>query len=275
MSSAQPGFERTNAKRCYENAGARGSTPYDDGLSVRWGPKESLMIELPIRDSGAKKSEQHVFLRISRVKERCRVLGPGLRFLIRTQGCHLACPGCVATDTHDFQGGELVEVSTLAAQILAIPDIEGLTLTGGEPTLQASTLVELIDQVQAERPSMTVLCYTGFTLDSLQRGSPQQRSLLHHIDCLIDGPFLETAQVNPPFRWRGSTNQNVHLLTPRVQHWAAQLNDRGTWLEFSVEGDAFSWDGIPPPGFRETFEATLQHHGVRFEHPAVGDNNGS
>ena len=36
--------------------------------------------------------------------------GPGLRAVIWTQGCSHNCPGCQNPTTHDFNGGELIDL---------------------------------------------------------------------------------------------------------------------------------------------------------------------
>ena len=45
-------------------------------------------------------------LRISGIVEESIVDGPGLRYVVFTQGCPHHCPGCHNPQTHDFDGGE-------------------------------------------------------------------------------------------------------------------------------------------------------------------------
>lgn len=76
--------------------------------------------------------ENDGFLRLARRSNRCTVLGPGVRAVFWVQGCPLRCPGCVAPETLPFAGGEVVPVSRLADEIIALNEIEGLTFSGGE-----------------------------------------------------------------------------------------------------------------------------------------------
>jgi anaerobic ribonucleoside-triphosphate reductase activating protein len=201
-------------------------------------------------------------LRLARTAERCEVLGPGARFVIWVQGCHLACPGCVSVDTHPFEGGEVVEVAPLARRIAA-EAMDGLTISGGEPMLQAAALVDLVTLLGRDRPELTVMCYSGYTLEHLrEHGTAAQRRLVDCVDCLIDGRFMEERQSNPPLRWRGSANQRVHLLSPRVQHWAQWVNERGVWLEVETGSEGVFWRGIQPPGFNEAFVEAARRRGV-------------
>lgn len=200
-------------------------------------------------------------LRLARRSNRCTVLGPGVRAVLWVQGCPLRCPGCVAPETLPFEGGEAVPVSNLADELLAQNEIEGLTFSGGEPMVQASALTELVDSVRARR-DLSIVCYTGFSLDHLRRnGTQAQQDLINRLDILIDGPYLRERHTN--LRWRGSDNQQVHFLSPRYRHLAPMAKEQGSWVEFELdEEDSLHWMGIPPLGFRAAFEQQLERVGV-------------
>jgi anaerobic ribonucleoside-triphosphate reductase activating protein len=166
----------------------------------------------------------------------------------------------VAPETLPFSGGSTWSVDALADELAELPEIDGVTLSGGEPTAQASALCRLIDRVRARR-DLSFLCYSGFTLEHLRaHGGSSVAGLLEKLDLLIDGPYLRERHTD--LRWRGSDNQRVHFLSSRHADLMERVNDRGNWLEVSVEGDALSWMGIPPPGFRALFEATLTTLGI-------------
>ena len=82
---------------------------------------------------------------------RTRALGPFTRFALWVQGCPFHCPGCMTPDARPFEGGETVAIDRLAAEVLAVDDIEGLTVSGGEPFTQAAGLAALVRQVRAYR----------------------------------------------------------------------------------------------------------------------------
>ena len=73
--------------------------------------------------------------------------GPGIRYVIFVSGCHLKCKYCQNRDTWDIQNGHLVEVDELVNTILKyenyIKPSGGVTISGGEPLLQAKALIEL------------------------------------------------------------------------------------------------------------------------------------
>lgn len=207
-------------------------------------------------------------VRLARRADRCTVLGPGVRAVLWVQGCPFRCPGCVAPDTLPFAGGEVVPVDWLAADLLALPEIDGVTFSGGEPLSQAPALVRLIDQVRAVR-DLSFLSYTGHTVEGLARhATAAQRELLRRLDVLIDGPYVRSRHTD--LIWRGSDNQRVLFLTPRHRDQAGRLADRGTWLEVEAGPDSLMWMGIPPVGFPEAFARGMARHGLPLVEPGDG-----
>lgn len=92
--------------------------------------------------------------------------GPGLRFVIFTQGCALRCLYCHNPDTRDPHGGQEVSVAEMLAEIEKyLPYLEasggGVTISGGEPTLQPE-FVASIFQGCKERGIPTALDTSGF-----------------------------------------------------------------------------------------------------------------
>lgn len=204
-------------------------------------------------------------LRIFRRQSPVRVLGPYQRAVIWVQGCDWGCRGCIVPESWSKTVGELVSLEDLQAWILAQPEIEGITFSGGEPMLQADALTELVDRVRRER-DLGVVCYTGFSRQRLEaQGTLAQRALLSRVDLLIDGLYRENQHGN--LLWRGSSNQGLHLLTERYRTVLATMLARGdvsAGLEFvsSTERELY-FTGVPEQvGFREAFEAKLQSKGI-------------
>ena len=82
-------------------------------------------------------------LRIAGVIDESIVDGPGIRFVIFTQGCPHHCPGCHNPQTHDFEAGREVDTEEILAMIRKNPLLDGLTLTGGETV--TVNLADLVD----------------------------------------------------------------------------------------------------------------------------------
>ena len=81
--------------------------------------------------------------------------GPGVRFVVFLQGCHLRCGCCHNPDTWDMGGGTAYTAEDVLARVLRCRSYfgkdGGVTLSGGEPLLQAEfvrTLFSLCKQEQ-------------------------------------------------------------------------------------------------------------------------------
>lgn len=148
-------------------------------------------------------------LRISGVIRESVVDGPGIRFVVFTQGCPHHCPGCHNPETHSFEGGKLVDIERIAGEILKNPLLKGVTLSGGEPFCQPGPLAELAHAVHAK--GLDVMVYSGYTFEELlKRGEaePDVLALLNETDVLVDGRFVE-AEKSLMLKFRGSKNQRI------------------------------------------------------------------
>lgn len=154
-------------------------------------------------------------IRLYAILPQTRALGPYIRFAVWVQGCPRRCAGCMTPSAQAEDGGTLVSINALSRQIIATPDIEGLTISGGEPFAQAEALARLLQKVKTTH-DLGVIAYTGYELDELQRMAVRQKTidtLLNQIDLLIDGPYIES--LNDGLSLRGSDNQGLYLLTQR------------------------------------------------------------
>ena len=143
-------------------------------------------------------------LKISHTESHTDLLGPGDRYCLWVHGCCFDCEGCLARNTR-FGAYRNVSVSALASDIKE-SGCDGITISGGEPFLQAEALAELVKEVQAGR-YIGVIIYSGFTLEELKERSDAP-ALLSVTDILIDGPFI-LEQLNLELKFRGSDNQRV------------------------------------------------------------------
>lgn len=140
--------------------------------------------------------------------------GPGRRFAIWTQGCHLRCKQCCNQSYLPLVPREVVPALHLLPAILEAREregIQGITLLGGEPLIQARGLAVLAQAVRAS--GMTVMMFTGYVLDSAAQALPDgAHDLLAACDVVVDGPFV-AARPERERNWVGSTNQRFHYFT--------------------------------------------------------------
>lgn len=154
-------------------------------------------------------------LRIAGVIKESVVDGPGLRYVIFTQGCPHHCPGCHNPETHDFNGGYEVTLDELYRSIISTKLITGVTFSGGEPFIQAGACAELARKLRENQErNFNLLSFTGYYLEKLQLMIPQRPEVgefLKELDAIVDGPF-EQQNFNVDLRFRGSNNQHFYYL---------------------------------------------------------------
>lgn len=80
--------------------------------------------------------------------------GPGIRFVLFLQGCHLKCKYCHNRDTWDIKGGNYASLDDIFNKIMRYKNYihpnGGVTVTGGEPLLQVNFLIELFTKLKKE-----------------------------------------------------------------------------------------------------------------------------
>ena len=99
--------------------------------------------------------------------------GPGVRFVIFLQGCHLQCKYCHNRDTWDINSGKYMSVEELVTQIekykTYITPNGGVTVTGGEPLLQPYFLVSLFKELSRDFATSSIVSLDILTYPSASR----------------------------------------------------------------------------------------------------------
>ena len=148
-------------------------------------------------------------MRIAGLTQDSIVDGPGLRFVVFTQGCRRRCEGCHNPETWDVHGGKETSCDDIIKEMLGNPLTDGLTISGGEPVLQAGECIQLATAAHEKR--LNVWMFTGYTFEelaTLSGSDPAISKLLGLVDVLVDGPYLSTERTLQ-LKWRGSKNQRV------------------------------------------------------------------
>ncbi len=208
----------------------------------------SLMHREPARVQYAMPFSADMPLRVASLVPSTEAEGPGTRFALWFQGCPLRCPGCCNPEYLPFDGGEARTVGDIVAVLDDSRDetgVEGITLLGGEPFAHAAAAAALATAAQERR--LTVMTFTGFTLDHLRADpDPNVAELLTNIDILVDGPYLRE-QPDTERRWIGSTNQRIHFLTDRYRADDPCWRRKNT-LEIRLRGLELTVNGFPATG---------------------------
>lgn len=133
--------------------------------------------------------------------------GPGLRFVLFLQGCPRSCPGCHNPQTQDKNGGYDISINEIMAEIRKDPLVTGITLSGGEPFLQAGSLVPLLKECRTL--GLDIITYSGWTFEQLiAANDPDWNALIAESDIIVDGPYIQE-QRSFQIKFRGSKNQRL------------------------------------------------------------------
>ena len=98
--------------------------------------------------------DKNKYGRIHSIESFGTVDGPGIRFVLFLQGCHLQCKYCHNRDTWDINGGKYKSLDDIFEKIMKYKNYiypnGGVTITGGEPLLQVKFLIELFKKLKKE-----------------------------------------------------------------------------------------------------------------------------
>jgi anaerobic ribonucleoside-triphosphate reductase activating protein len=130
--------------------------------------------------------------------------------------------------------------------LLKEPDIDGITISGGEPMAQAFGLAKMV-QLLRERKELHILCFSGYRYEQLLK-QPEETgipALLTLIDVLVDGPFIQN--LNNGTTFAGSSNQRILSLSQRPipgdQVWPIRK------MELHIRNGMILTVGVPPTGW--------------------------
>lgn len=166
--------------------------------------------------------------------------GPGNRYALFLAGCSIRCPGCCNPHLFVARERQQVPVQNLAREILNTPNIEGVSVLGGEPLDQAVALLSLLQELS---PHLSIMLYSGFYLSDIRKmelGS----EILSHCDLLVDGPYIKEKHSHKR-RFIGSENQTLHFLSERYQPKDPRFLAQNM-TEFRLSKDSFRILGFPP-----------------------------
>lgn len=215
--------------------------------------------------------------------------GPGIRFVLFMQGCALQCQFCHNPDTWDTAGGRQVTVDEILREMEPyLPYYKasggGITVTGGEPTLQAPFVAQLFKACKERYGLHTALDSSGFC------DPTHAAELIDHTDLvLLDLKQMNkvkherlTSQPNDRIlafaQWLSGRNQPMwirHVLIPGITDHTDDLRALGTFIgglkrveklellpyhrmgvyKWQQLGRDYPLEGVPTPSDREVERA--------------------
>ncbi|MGN0915863.1 MAG: anaerobic ribonucleoside-triphosphate reductase activating protein [Succinivibrio sp.] len=144
-------------------------------------------------------------LRIAGAINESIVDGPGIRYVVFTQGCLLNCKGCHNPQARPLDGGIEVKLRVLYDEIKENSLVDGVTFSGGEPFLHPEPLYIFANILKSE--GYNLWSYSGYTFEKIIQDKSKLR-FLSLLDVLVDGPFIEDKK-SLELDFRGSSNQRI------------------------------------------------------------------
>lgn len=134
--------------------------------------------------------------------------GTGCRVILWLQGCSHHCKGCQNPETWCFNSGKEFDVKTKnkLIELLKLPYIKGLTLSGGDPLDNYQDVYKLLIDINKECKDKDIWLYTGYTMDEIKNSD--KHIVLDYIDYLVDGTYQEKLR-DVTLAFRGSSNQTI------------------------------------------------------------------
>ena len=120
--------------------------------------------------------------------------GPGIRYIVFMQGCHLKCKYCQNRDTWDVSSPDSIECTTdeVLNKILKYKNYikasdGGVTISGGEPLIQSDFIIELFTKLHEHGISTCIDTSGMFPLtDKIKKVIDVTDIFLLDIKCIND-----------------------------------------------------------------------------------------
>ena len=228
--------------------------------------------------------------------------GPGVRFIVFMQGCHMRCRYCHNPDTWKMDGGDEVTADEILKRALRFKPYwgkdGGITISGGEPLLQIDFVIELFKK-DKELGINTCIDTAGNPFTKEEPFFSKFEELMKYTDLLL----LDLKEINPARHkdLTGFDNSNIiemakylseinkpvwirHVLVPEHSDFDEDLDALGDFIDTLSNVDRveilpyhtlgkFKWEnlGIPyslesiSPPSAERIENAKQriHAGIR------------
>lgn len=228
--------------------------------------------------------------------------GPGVRFIVFMQGCHMRCRYCHNPDTWKMGGGDEVTADEILKRALRFKPYwgkdGGITISGGEPLLQIDFVIELFKKAK-ELGINTCIDTAGNPFTKEDPFFSKFEELMKYTDLLL----LDLKEINPARHkdLTGFDNSNIiemakylseinkpvwirHVLVPEHSDFDEDLDALGDFIDTLSNVDRveilpyhtlgkFKWEnlGIPytlesiSPPSAERIENAKQriHAGIR------------
>jgi pyruvate formate lyase activating enzyme len=162
--------------------------------------------------------------------------GPGIRYVLFFQGCHLRCLFCQNRDTWERRPGRVATVEELLGEFRRYKPYMtssggGITASGGDPILQPDFVASLFEASHAEG------IHTALDTSGLTRITPEVTTLLAHTDLVL----LDVKHVDPQAHRELTGRSNERIIA--FAHHLAEI-EKPVWIRHVIV-----------PGYTDTHES--------------------
>lgn len=139
-------------------------------------------------------------------------------------------------------------------RVIGEHDLDGVTISGGEPFQQAEQVADVLSSVTSARPDLDVVVFTGYEAAVARRRSVRLARLT---DILVAGRYDRTQPSDRPLL--ASANQRIVTTDRGAARLAAMSPGR---VQVAADGDDLFVVGLPRPGDLERLHEALEARGV-------------
>ncbi|MBQ5591381.1 MAG: pyruvate formate lyase-activating protein [Clostridia bacterium] len=197
--------------------------------------------------------------------------GPGVRFVVFVQGCHLRCKCCHNPDTWKMTDGKDMSAEEIATRVERYKEYfgtdGGITVSGGEPLLQADEVARLFELCRANGIN-TCLDTSGSVMnDDVKKLLEVTDRVLLDIKYTNDADYLENVgcSISPVLEFLDYLD-TVQIPTTLRQVIIPTLNDTDESVEkLKAIRDSHSCvDSVELLAFRKMCETKYNNLGIPF-----------
>lgn len=197
--------------------------------------------------------------------------GPGVRLVVFLQGCNLRCGCCHNPDTWDGRGGIETPAAELAQKATRYRTYfgkeGGVTVSGGEPLLQAPFVTELFSLCHEEGLNTCLDTSGSILTDDGKRLLAQTDRVLLDIKYPTDAQYRQFVGcgIDAPLRFLSYLNEK-HIPTTLRQVVIPTLNDTEESMAFlaTLQGQFPCVDGVELLPFKKICKVKYDDMGLVF-----------
>jgi anaerobic ribonucleoside-triphosphate reductase activating protein len=169
-------------------------------------------------------------MQIDRLLYPVHSLGPGNRLAIWVKGCRKRCFNCANPELQLFDSNNEVSMTIIKDMISKIDkNIDGITITGGEPFCQAKDLYELITFILEITDD--ILIFTGYSKNEIyDLNNDDVIKCINKAAVVIYGEYIDELNDNhTPLI--ASSNQTMEFCNPKIKSKYIDYINNGRMIE--------------------------------------------